>query len=253
MENASKALLMVAGLLISILVISLLVFVANQMADYRKSESTLKNVTQLKDFNEQFTQYARDDLKGVDLISLVNKVVDYNKRSSGVGEINYDRKIEISIRNLNGFRNDYGIEPTPGAGKTSLVFGNTDAYTINATSNESSGFLRNIRDVRNLEEAHGLKTLDVLASSLSNLESAPNGTSSSDPMNPTKLEILQKLVGTTKARDLLPDPYHPNNFINLIKTYREYSEFKTSTFSCTGEPGYDGGQIVSMEFEYVGR
>ena len=88
MENASKALLIAGGVLITLLVVGALLLMINNMSDYQKSNSQLVAVSQLSDFNEQFTQYVRDDLKGIELISLANKVMDYNTKTGGVGEIN---------------------------------------------------------------------------------------------------------------------------------------------------------------------
>ena len=89
MENASKALIMAGGILITILVVSLLVLFWNQVSDYKKTSSDAEKEAQLSTFNEQFTQYARTDLRGVDLISLVNKVINYNSKNTGAGEIDY--------------------------------------------------------------------------------------------------------------------------------------------------------------------
>ena len=101
MENATKALLMAGGLLISILVVGLLVIGYRSISDYQQSASNIKKDQQLSSFNQNFTQYVRDDLVGTDVISLVNKIADYNKKTGGVGEIDYSYKISIKIK-LNG-------------------------------------------------------------------------------------------------------------------------------------------------------
>ena len=66
MENASKALLMAAGVLIVILIVSVFMFFINQVSDYQKTNEDAIKDSQLSTFNEQFAQYARKDLKGVD-------------------------------------------------------------------------------------------------------------------------------------------------------------------------------------------
>lgn len=95
MENATKALLMAGGLLISILVVGLLVIGYRSISDYQQSASNIKKDQQLSSFNQNFTQYVRDDLVGTDVISLVNKIADYNKKTGGAGEIDYSYKISI--------------------------------------------------------------------------------------------------------------------------------------------------------------
>ena len=69
MENASKALVIAGGVLITILVVSLFILFVNQVSDFEKSRSDEVKDSQLASFNEQFIQYARNDLKNLFLIS----------------------------------------------------------------------------------------------------------------------------------------------------------------------------------------
>ena len=61
MENASKALLIAGGVLLAIMVASLLILTFTKISDYQSSAQTLQKDSQLAQFNEQFTQYVRDD------------------------------------------------------------------------------------------------------------------------------------------------------------------------------------------------
>ena len=136
MENASKALVMAGGILIAILVVGSLLLMFNQLSYYQRSNSDITKNSQLSEFNQQFVQYSRNDLQGVELVSLVNKVVDYNRRTSGYGEINYDEKITLNITITDAFRNKYGAELnqfTPGV------------YTI---TNNSDSFVQSINVFR---------------------------------------------------------------------------------------------------------
>ena len=82
MENASKALIMVAGMLIAILIISLLLFVWSRVSELKDANSSLIEIENTAKFNEQFTNYDRDDVQGYELLSLLNKIIDYNERTS---------------------------------------------------------------------------------------------------------------------------------------------------------------------------
>ena len=82
MENASKALIMAGAVLIALMVIALLVFFFNNIRDLQKTNLTSEEVQQIAEFNKQFDVYARD-VYGSELLSLANKVVDYNKRERG--------------------------------------------------------------------------------------------------------------------------------------------------------------------------
>ena len=73
MENASKALLISAGILIVMLVVTLLIFGWRSYSDYFLKKQELENIDNLAKFNEQFESYERDDVMGYELLSLANK------------------------------------------------------------------------------------------------------------------------------------------------------------------------------------
>lgn len=79
MENASKALIMAAGILIGILVISLGVFL---FFDFASTSTTLHDQIrqeQIDQFNAQFTSYeAKDDNTIYDILTLVNLAKNNN-------------------------------------------------------------------------------------------------------------------------------------------------------------------------------
>ena len=82
MENASKALLMAGGILIALLTISVLVFAFNRMsATQRVSNQDTAEQTTIE-FNNQFSTYNNDKVRGSDLYSCLNKAVDYNRRNT---------------------------------------------------------------------------------------------------------------------------------------------------------------------------
>ena len=81
MENASKALIMAGGVLISMLVIGLVVFFFNNLSDLQNIELSAEEVEKVAEFNKQYDVYARN-VYGSELLSLANKVDDYNKREA---------------------------------------------------------------------------------------------------------------------------------------------------------------------------
>ncbi len=80
MENATKAILIAGGILISIVVISVFYFAFRQMSN--SVESTQPNTAQkeLQDFNKGFEAYNKKLMYGADIISVLNKAIDNNKK-----------------------------------------------------------------------------------------------------------------------------------------------------------------------------
>lgn len=63
MENATKALLIAAAVLVAILIISLGLVVYNMAAETVKGSANLSQ-QEMQTFNEQFTQYQGDNVRG---------------------------------------------------------------------------------------------------------------------------------------------------------------------------------------------
>ena len=85
MENASKALLMAGGVMLTMLVVSILMYGWGTFSEYQAELDRIKEVENVAKFNQQFTNYERNDVQGFELLSLVNKVIDYNQRHSEDG------------------------------------------------------------------------------------------------------------------------------------------------------------------------
>ena len=93
MENASKALIMAGSVLVSLIIISLLVGFFHQMQNLQQTELSTEQVQQAAEFNKPYTAYERD-VYGSELLSIANKVKDYNKRQA---EIEDYTKIELVV------------------------------------------------------------------------------------------------------------------------------------------------------------
>lgn len=95
MENASKALLMAAGVLIGVLILSLAVFLFinfGQQAEQIHGEITSNQLTQ---FNAQFNCYVgREDITIHQIVTLVNLAKEYNKNY----ELSEDNENYIDIK-----------------------------------------------------------------------------------------------------------------------------------------------------------
>ncbi len=85
MENATRALTMAASVLIALVIISAILLVFNNLSSYQKVNQELQKNAQVIEFNSQFDTYDRTDVRGSDLLSLINRVIDYNERQSSVG------------------------------------------------------------------------------------------------------------------------------------------------------------------------
>ena len=217
MENASKFLLMAGGILIALLVISALVLMFNQIGDYEKGKSNTEKVSQVADFNKEFMVFTYDNIQGTDIISLANKIVNFNSKSGMQNSINYDKKIKLYL--------NFGNKNKSGSfayklGGNPVIFTNY-SYTIE----NSSGFLDLISKYMEYDNKFSIKVMNRLSA---NYDSIASG---------------EKTIEQITGKDI------PIT-LSEIEKYREYSEFKSSTFVNT-DIEYDGEQIVGLSFKFV--
>lgn len=229
MENASKALLMAGGILTALLVIGALILMFNQLGTYRKGNTNAEKNSQIAEFNRKFEKYAEGEINGTDIISLANQVVNYNTSNAKTNSINYDKKITVTITLGEEFANKYGVANTTTGTKKLKVF-NTKPYIV---KDKNSSFYTAINQYRALEEKYSLKTMSLLSANYDNIAY----TSQEKVNNPTK-KTIKELTG----KDIT------DMDSNKIEQYREYSEFKTSTFKSNGDPEYEDGQITGLSF-----
>lgn len=228
MENASKALIMAGGILIALLVIGALVLMFNQLSYYQRTETDSEKTQQLADFNKEYLKYTYDDIKGYELISLVNKVIDYNIKEEVENSVDYTKKITVVI-NMKEFKSKYGVKNI-----TSLF--TKDTYTIN---NSNTIFSADLNNFRSMENTYTLSAMNKLSANYDTLKQAKAENQNSYE---TKIkEIVGKVVKNNSG-----------NTISLteIEQYREYSEFKSSTFKPGNVEYHNNGQVKQLSFEF---
>lgn len=79
MENASKALIMAGTILISIMVISLGVYIINMFGEYTAEQEQERANRQIAEFNAQFLKYeGRTDITAQDIVTVANLAKENN-------------------------------------------------------------------------------------------------------------------------------------------------------------------------------
>lgn len=94
MENASKALLMAGGTLLAILILTVLIYTLNASNTLAQAQDEKKLAQQTSAFNKEYEAYEKSRMYGTDIITVVNKAIDYNQR---LGVDDEDYKINIIL------------------------------------------------------------------------------------------------------------------------------------------------------------
>ena len=217
MENASKALLMAAGVLIALLTIGLLLFMFSAMSNTQKEGVQVEREAQVIEFNNQFTSYLRDDVRGSDMISLMNRVADYNKRKGDNSEEKY-QQINLTID---------GIKVS----EETVLYDENDPKLIKTNYNQNN-INTLIEPVQKLEKKYKSKYITNLSSN-----------------------ILQVMDSEEKAKKFLPKALSTYGGYDQVKKdtaqYYQYSQFKRLYFNCNQDAtdyNKQTGRIIKMEF-----
>lgn len=238
MENASKALTITGGILIGLLVIGALVLMFNQIGDYEKAQSKNDKNSQLAEFNNDYERYLDDKgINGTDVISLINKVMDYNKRAlkGGVANsVNYDIKMSITVSGLTEFNKKYAYDKMS---DSDSLFTN-DSFTFDKSSTNNS-LKKLLDDFSKTEGDLGIEEMKKLAYAYD----------SNANINENKSNIKEKLLEINSSKYAgWTGTTSPT--LNAIKKYRQYSEFKSSTFVQAQDTEYQDGQIKNIYLKF---
>ena len=99
MENASKALIIAGEILIALLIITVIVWGYGNIRDLQNQSKTDEEIEQLAVFNKEYESYNKKLIRGVEVISLMNKAINNNAKYENEGyykiQIEFELKEEI--------------------------------------------------------------------------------------------------------------------------------------------------------------
>lgn len=127
MENLTKALLIAAGMLFTIMILSMLMITYNQIASHYQQKHELAVIEQTEIFNKEFENYNRSYIRGNELISLMNKIIDYNTSQSYREDVG-SKRILVTIK-----------LPSIDVIERSFIIGDSDLIIEQEITNTKSG------------------------------------------------------------------------------------------------------------------
>lgn len=259
MENATKALLISAAVMIAIMVLSLLMMAYNQVSDYYENEHLNAMAKQSEEFNNNFINYDRDNIRGSDLLSLMNKVIDFNERESYTEGTDYQR-IEVTIKIDDQYLDDftYPVDSSNEMSNRTLIISSEITNTKGGgTNREKDRQLIALTGVENdlIQDANnvgisGLDTgkLEILSANIANIIIDEKATDQyAVSTREKRLTQLKEILGASFTGS--------SNQIRTIKEityqYYQFMQFKRAYFNSSGpfEIDPDTGRICGMTFE----
>lgn len=258
MENVTKALLIAAGVLLAIMILSLLVIFGGQLSGYFSSQHETTIIEQDTKFNAQFENYNGQTIRGNELISIINKVVNYNTTIADMEK--YDRII-MSV-DFKGYQN---------AGNTSTNANNNFKYSSDDESIFKGIFngntLSNLTDDEKLKKIVNLPVnlragtsiknetqLQALSSEIANITIDKQLDSSISDAEKAQLiakrkKKLQNILGKSDFSDS-----ELSKIVEATKKYYQYTQLKRAKFKCTAvshNTNKTSARVNGLTFEIV--
>lgn len=262
MENAAKALLIAGGMLILILVISLLVVFKGQLAAYMEQQHDEKLIRQAVEFNNKFADYQGKDVRGNELISIMNRIIDYN--SLQAEQYGFE-KIAITV-DIGNSQNLW--EKLKYNKKDESIFSTTGNYITNQNGNNDTNISKLTGLSANLVQNSGIPRIDDNKLQRLSANIAVIFAESNDADKLNRAQKLTSILGyrvneegyTVDKNGNKVSIDEANSYIlDKVKTatskYYQLTQFKRIMFTCT-EIKYDAesservnGRINGMKFK----
>ncbi len=225
MENASQALLIAAGILMGLIILTVIIFGFRQVSNYYAAKEQNKASEQLIAFNKQYNTYDREDVRGTELISLIYKIIDFNNIQN---DANSNIEIDVNIKDKdNKWKNMYYQYDTY---KNIKLIDFTGTYNGKYTQDNIDGEI--LQKARNIEAKYPSGLADKLAKNISKLLDA-------DKKDNFLKELKINNPNSVDEEDILK--------------YYQYQQFKRAHFDCTSLKYTDAGRVLKFEFEFNGK
>ena len=256
MENLTKALLIAAAVFFSIMLLSLVYVFWNDMSSYFTTKHDEKMLQQLIEFNDKFQNYNGKTIRGNELVSIMNSVVDYNNYQADME--GYERiTLKIDFQGHQG-ELKYGGE----SGGQILV---DDTVIKNDTNDDK---IKNIattssRLITGIPELTDTK-LQKMSSNIEHIvnddPNAANREEYVDEYIKYRDQLLTRILGYNVVYDnpitvdgtTIPYDLFINNIKKATYQYFQFTMFKRAMFKCTNiSYNQTNGRVNRMEFKVV--
>ena len=238
MENISKALLIAGGVLFAILVLTLLIIFRGNISSYFTEQHNAKILEQVTEFNNKFENYNGQTIRGSELISVMNRVVDYNRTYS---DIQGAERVIIRVEFPDNHQKDLLY--------TGVTMSSSDILFANSAISNVSGD-DNISRISGLSSELATST-GIDDTKLQKLSANISIICSTDPNDVNiRNEKLQKILGYRKGTTV--EGTELRKIQSATLKYYQLTQFKRTMFKCT-DVVHDqkSGRINKISFQAV--
>lgn len=264
--NISKAMMMVGGVVISIIIISVLTLFIRKIVPFQQQFEDIEALEQTAEFNKQYQVYNKNLMLGIDIISVINKA--YSNNRAYIEAYGYSNDIRdnylIDIQLFGKSGNDIELGQTLDIKLTKLKI---DSITGKQKIEEVDVKVVELEDISksDLKKLIGLSSTDTLLDEWPNKD-LTNGVSLIDETRNTIIlgdtkkaelyvnrDIYDIIIENTELKKTFKNTNDSTKEDWTNATYETYAyNLKTKKFKCIGvENSPDSGRIIKMIFQEI--
>ena len=260
--SLSKALIMVAGVLLAMIVIAFVTFSFRRIGTWATTSDEQELSEQKEKFNKEYEVYDKNLMYGVDVISCLNKAKSNNDKISSTYAEKVDASYEIKVR----------VELTPSSGNKANLDESLTVYHIVKEDDEreiayTTGNGPNVGNIKINNPNLGFKFLNTNYSNLSTSITSNANNFICSIQNTVKVDSTLELTKDTPENSDIMKLLDASDAISQVVKNSDYNsrnnpegwtkvEFKSALyalkqkkFKCTGITYKESGRVDTISFK----
>lgn len=248
--SLSKALIIVAGVLLAMLVVAFITFSFQRMGTWATANDQELLAEQKEKFNKEYEAYDKNLMYGVDVISCLNKALSNNdKIQKKMLDASYEVKVTVSLKQDEPLQESIKVYHMNETGKEIEYGNNSGCLNVELEDVEFKFLKKSYQKISSFEKNTQLKTQNEnckKAATKMMLTKTGNGEGEED------LRALLSVVDTLSEVVKNEDPERTNSDRWTKAEFRSaLYDLKLRKFKCTKLGYSDQGRINEISFEEI--
>lgn len=261
--SLSKALIMVASVLLAMIVIAFITFSFRRMGTWADAQNDELLIEQKQKFNKEYEAYDKDLMYGVDVISCLNKAKSNNDAISGkyaeAKDITYEVKVKVLLKkddpleeSITAYyidektKKEFGYPKDQGPKKS----GTSQKYKLSDMVKKFNFLSKKYSEISSFNLSSELKTQNEICNKLKNVKElnitvSENGTNEEETRKLLSLsDTVSEIIKNTDSKtNNTKDGWTKAEFRSALY------DLKTRKFKCASLTYSDAGRVNYIEFK----
>lgn len=248
--SLSKALIIVASVLLAMLVVAFITFSFQRMGTWATANDQELLAEQKEKFNKEYEAYDKNLMYGVDVISCLNKALSNNdKIKNGMLDASYEVKVTVGLKQDKPLQESIEVYHMNENGKELKYANDKGCSNVTLKDVEFEFLSKSYKDISNFDKSAQLKTQNQSCKKVATtmqLTKDGNATGEADLRALLSVvDTLSEVVKNSESKRTESDNWTKAEFRSALY------DLKLRKFKCTKLGYSDQGRINEISFEEI--